>query len=117
MSTKSMDEILSDLEAIQEQLKKLGITPSQAEQLQDLMNAYIGAKEEVIKNRDSQFSENAYQVLAELKAISNKNTEMLSRFLRRFAVHIVKQVLQLDKTISEPSDMVDRIPPINEEDY
>jgi len=111
MDDTSMPEKLQQMQEVQAQLKKLGIPLEKVEELEGVINAYVDAKEEIIKARDSQFREDAYELLTgPMKAYTAKNGDVFARFLRRFAEHVIEQSQGLDKTISTPADIVDRIP-------
>jgi len=115
MDDTSMPEKLQQMQEVQAQLKKLGIPLEKVEELEGVINAYVDAKEEIIKARDSQFHADAYTVLTgPMKVYTAKNGDVLARFLRRFAEHVVEHAQKQDKTISAPSDVVDRIPTMEE---
>jgi hypothetical protein len=104
---RSMPEILAELEAVQQSLKGLGITPEQIQTLQQALTDYTSIMEEILKARDTQFSEDSYHVLTRMKAYTGKNGEIMSRFLRQFAEHIVQQSMS-DSTI-DVADIVDHL--------
>ncbi len=112
-----MADTVTELAELEKELKELGISSEMAEQLQRIMERYVAAKEQMVAKRDTQFSEDAYDVLVSLKAATNKNIDLMAGFLRRFAEHVALHVGRMEKTIGGVEDMIDRVPPMKQENH
>lgn len=105
-----MADILSDISSIEERLKQAGLEPEAIAKAVDVIDGYIELRDKLVKNRDAQFHDDAYDVAIEMKAATGKNADLLSAYLRKFAEHVAFATLALSKQFNLVADIVDHIP-------
>src|SRR5260370_2450794 len=107
-----MKEITQRLEDLKSKLDEKGINTDNIDDLFELAKEYKAIQEEKEKFRDRQFWDDAYDLGADIKA-ANK-IEAISKFLRRFAEHVVTHAISTSYTSIE--DVVDNIPSMVEKE-
>lgn len=107
----SMPDLLQQLEYVKAKLRMAGIPPEIVDSVLSSIDAYTNLREEIIKTREAQFHDEAYDLATELQAASNKNVARLSRYLRQFAEYVVTHTRGQDGPVN---DLVDHIPPMAE---
>jgi hypothetical protein len=99
--------------AIEKELRAFGVAPDDLPQVKALIEALSIASAQVTQTRARQFYDDAYSLLTDVKASSNRNNEYLAMYLRRFAEHAIRHAgLNVDE--KHIGGIVDRIPPMNE---
>jgi Mg2+ and Co2+ transporter CorA len=97
-------------------LKGLGISPDVAEKISSIMDEYAGLKEQLPQQRRAQFTDDARDILVEMKQATNRNTELLSAFLRKFAEHVLRHAYDESGQARDIKDLVDHIPQMYDDD-
>jgi N12 class adenine-specific DNA methylase len=114
--TSPISDAISEMEVIQRELSGMGLSIEQVQQLQELLSRYGETREEIMKQRSTQFSKDSHAILMKIKAYSNRNHDQVNAFLRRFAEHIAANTLELAKASKgkqKVEDIVDRIVPLS----
>jgi predicted subunit of tRNA(5-methylaminomethyl-2-thiouridylate) methyltransferase len=105
-----MYDAITTVAQLQAQLEKLGVKPERVQEAYELLDEYSRAKNSLDSARNQQFHNEAWQLTADIKAISAKNTEKIAVYLRQFAEHVAQHALELSAQQTNVQDIVDRIP-------
>lgn len=101
-----MKEITQREEDLKSRLSAKGLSVDNIEELFELAEEYKAIQEEKGEFRDKQFWDESFDLGSDIKA-ANK-IDMISKFLRRFAEHVVTHTIGTESTDIE--DIVDKIP-------
>ena len=89
----TLKESLERIEELENTLKKLGVPLSLIPTIMEHIEEYADLRAGLDLAREKQFEDDAYEMLLNMNAASNKNTEKLAKFLRDFAEHVVAWTL------------------------
>ncbi|SRR5579885_63028 len=96
-SEQDMQGILHDLDIIESRISELGIPKEAVRKITAMLSEYADLREALIREREKQFHDAAYDFLAEHKQASNRLVDALSAYLRHFAVYVLTQAHALEQ--------------------
>jgi len=98
---------------LEAKLKELGVPADAIEGVMAHIDEYVELRDGLDLAREKQFHDDAYDVLADIKSMSNKNIEALSIWLRKFASHVAFETVSLTQIHGgDIAVIVDHIPPM-----
>jgi hypothetical protein len=104
---QNLADWLAAKQQLAEKLKAAGITEKDYIELYALLDTVTGTDPEAIRAR--QFEADARDLLTDLKAASEKNVARTSAFLRQFAEHVTRQIVQDGEEVEVTDARVDTL--------
>src|SRR5689334_4039899 len=111
----SLKDSLARMSQLELRLKELGVPSDAVESVMGHIDEYVELRNGLEKERESQFRDDAWGFMAEVKQASNKNVDSLSAFLRKFAQHVAFHTISLTQVHGgDASVIVDHVPPMSD---
>lgn len=106
MPEETMQDTLTRLAEIDKEVKDLGITPKNFDQIKTLIAEYQEQQAILVSQRDAQFYDSARAFCVQQRIAHHKNVNALSIFLRQFAEHILQEAV-MNNLIGIDTSVVD----------